>query len=155
MRPSSGKSSLVLMVQLIMLLIFAVAAAACLRIFVISYSSSAEGEEKVLAMFRAQEVAETIKSLDGDLDAARAALGGSEIDGETGFAVYYDADMSRVGKDGSHDFAVIVLPIDSKNPYLGVADISVCDTRTRQDDSSAGSNSAIYSIEIAWQEVGE
>ena len=57
-----NKTSLVLMEQLVMVLVFALAAAICLQIFVLSDRLSKEQEVKAHAAFLAQNAAEWIKN---------------------------------------------------------------------------------------------
>lgn len=72
-----NKASLVLLEQLIMTLVFALAAAICLQIFVKADSVSLETARLGQAQVLAQNAAETVKSTHGDLIQAAAVLGGS------------------------------------------------------------------------------
>lgn len=75
-----NKASLVLLEQLIMTLVFALAAAICLQIFVKADSVSLETARLGQAQVLAQNAAETVKSTHGDLIRAAAVLGGSADD---------------------------------------------------------------------------
>ena len=64
-----SKASLVLMEQLVMLLVFALAAALCLRMFVLSDRKSLDFEARDYAVLEVQNAAETVKLNYGDLSA--------------------------------------------------------------------------------------
>ena len=61
MRYERSKAPLALMEQIIMILVFALAAAVCLQAFVYSNSLSVKGEQENNAVSHAQEVAEYCK----------------------------------------------------------------------------------------------
>lgn len=69
MNYQKSKAPLALMEQLIMILVFAVAAAVCMQAFVYSDHVSRESEQRDLALTMAQEVIENCKAENGDLDA--------------------------------------------------------------------------------------
>lgn len=77
-----NRASLVLMELLIMLLIFALAAALCLQIFVRADQISRETARRDQAVVMAQNAAETVKACGGDLQKA-AGLLDPEEDGLT------------------------------------------------------------------------
>ena len=62
-----NKTSLALMEQLIMVLVFAAAAAICLRMFTLSDRLSKEQEAKAHAAFLAQNTAEWLKDREGSI----------------------------------------------------------------------------------------
>jgi len=69
-----NKASLVLMELLVMVLIFALAAAACLRCFLWAAETSRETARQDRAVVLAQNAAEAIKATGGDFSAARQLL---------------------------------------------------------------------------------
>ena len=69
-----NKASLVLMELLVMVLIFALAAAACLRCFVWTFQTSQEIGQQDRAVLLAQNAAEALKARSGDIPAAQALL---------------------------------------------------------------------------------
>ena len=70
-----SKAPLALMEQMVMLLVFALAAALCLQAFVQSDAISQRSEARDRAVELAQSVAEVVKSCHGDLAAAAEKLG--------------------------------------------------------------------------------
>lgn len=69
-----NKTSLVLMEQLIMVLVFALAAALCLQVFVEADRISQETACRDEAVLMAQNAAEILKATSGDADRAMLAL---------------------------------------------------------------------------------
>ena len=69
-----NKASLALMELLVMVLIFSLAAAACLRCFVWADRTSEETTRRDRAVILAQNAAEAVKARSGDIPAARALL---------------------------------------------------------------------------------
>ena len=68
--------------QLIMLLVFAMAAVLCLRAFFWSGNHSCQSEVRDQAVIAAQSAAERLKAAQGDLRQALVPLGGHMEDGE-------------------------------------------------------------------------
>ena len=66
-----------MMEQLIMLLVFALAAALCLQAFVTADQMSVRNAKKDIAIVQVQSAAETVKACRGDLNAAAALIGGT------------------------------------------------------------------------------
>lgn len=125
-----NKASLTLMEQLIMVLVFALAAAICLRAFVSADRISQETAARDKAVYLAQNGAETIKACGGDFAEAAEHLGGEET--ENGLTVRYN--------DG---FSLEVQEIFTQIPGLGQAEVRVI-----------WDNQALFSLTAAWQEVG-
>ena len=71
-----SKAPLALMEQLVMVLVFALAAALCVQVFVLSGQTSRWNESRDRALVEAQNAAEILKGLSGDYEAACAACGG-------------------------------------------------------------------------------
>lgn len=67
-----SKASLLLMEQLVMLLVFALAAALCLQVFAKAEVISAETARKDQAVVLARNAAELLKATGGDIQAAQA-----------------------------------------------------------------------------------
>ena len=122
-----NKASLVLLEQLIMTLVFALAAAICLQIFVkadkISLETARLGQAQVLA----QNAAEAVKATEGDLIQAAALLGGSVQD-----------DMLILEADG---FSLTVCKIPGM-AGLGKADVTV-----------SFEDTPLLGLQTGWQEV--
>ena len=127
-----SKVPLAMMEQLVMVLVFALAAALCLQVFVLSDKTSRRNEARDRAVLEAQNTAEELKSLRGDF--ARAA-------GQT-WGRSYDADWER--EDGSEAADhILAIRTNSGDPLLGCAEVTVF---TAEGD-------LLFSLPVAWQEV--
>lgn len=133
------KTPLILIEQLIMLLVFALAAALCLRAFAWADQESLRGEARDRAVLTAELAAETLKHHKGDFAAAAADLGGN-----------WDGEVWSIGFDGQWlpaEDAVYTLrasQITDDLAYLGRAEITVSDA----------DGTCLFRLPIAWQEVG-
>ena len=123
-----NKAPLALLEQILMLLIFALAAVICLRVFLWSDDTSRHSARRDEALIHAQTVAETVKAHGGDFTAAAAALHGTVEDGA--LVVAQKEYTLRAEKE-------------APAPYLGRAEIVV----------EAGGE-VLFTLPIAWQEVG-
>lgn len=125
-----SRASLVIVEQAVMLLVFALAAALCLKAFVWSDTESEAVFARDKALLQAQSAAEVIKSCRGDVIAAAEIMGGS------------------VGDDGKtiscDEYVLTVTPIEDGLRYMASAEVSVYEAE-----------SLLASLEIAWQEVDE
>lgn len=134
-----SKAPLALMEQTVMVLVFALAAALCLRAFVWSDARSRQNEARDQAFLHAQSAAETLKASGGDFDRAAALLGG-DWDGSV-WTFSYDQDWQTV-LDGCA-YLLQVRPEDSGLSNLG---------RARVEVSSSGGQS-LFQLSVCWQEV--
>lgn len=123
-----NKAPLALLEQILMLLIFALAAVICLRVFLWSDDASRQSATRDEALVFAQTMAETVKAHGGDFAAAATALGGTVEDGS--LVVTQEHYTLRAEKD-------------SPAPYLGRAEIVV-----------EVEGDTLFTLPIAWQEVG-
>lgn len=118
------KSSLFLMEQLIAILVFAICAAVCVRLFAASYIMSEESKNMNSALIIAKNGAECYKSTFGNAEKTALILGG--VCEDNAVRVYYDKDRQACKEfDG-----VYVLNIRRQNagdapPALFFGDISV------------------------------
>lgn len=127
-----SKASLVLMEQLIMLLVFALAAAACLAIFTAAHSISLSARRQDEAVILAQNSAEILKYHAGDLQKTAAALEGSLQD-----------DTAYIpGNDGLY---LQIQKTASLIPGLGQAELLVMHAQSDSD--------ILFSLTVCWQEV--
>lgn len=133
------KTPLVLMEQLIMLLVFALAAALCLRAFIWADTASERGSVRDQAVLTAERAAETLKACGGDYAAAAADFGG-HLDG-TSWRVDYDAQWNIVS-DGAV-YHLWATPVEDGLEYMGSAALSVTDANGEE----------LSSLQLAWQEV--
>lgn len=123
-----SRATLFLMELLIMVLVFALAAAACLQGFALAVNTAEQTHNRDLAVVMARSGAEALKSSKGDLARTARILGGTvEADGVV--LVREDCRME-------------ILPEDSGIPGLGQALVQVTDEE-----------GLLFSLTAAWQEV--
>ena len=122
-----SKAPLAMLEQLVMLLVFALAAALCLQAFVLSDQTSRQNVLRDEAVTEVQRVAETVKYCTGDLEQVQALLGGS-----------LDGTMLVVSCEGG---IVTVIPEHSGQALLGTAGVSMTDDRGEE----------LFSIPVSWQ----
>lgn len=134
-----SKAPLALMEQIVMVGVFALAAALCVQVFVLSDRTSRRGAARDGAVLAAQNAAETLKSLHGDYDAAAAALGG-QWNG-TLWGVSYDEDWQA----GGSAYHLLAAHVETDSPLLGAAEVTVY---TAEGD-------VLFSLPVAWQTAAE
>ena len=138
-----NKAPLALMEQLVMTLVFALAAAVCLQVFVFSEQMSRRNEIMDRAVLAAQSAAETVKYTRGDYQQAAQISGGS-WDGTHWYLLFqkngHPADHNREA-----DFRLYVSTVDSGQPLLGMAEIR----------AETADGQVLFVIPAAWQEVDE
>lgn len=135
-----NKAPLSLMEQLIMLLVFALSAALCLQVYVLSSQISRRCEAQAHAVTAVQNTAEVVKSCKGDVSRYSDLLGG------TG-----DAHQWQIGYSASWDpvslhqaaYRVLVTSGAAPVPGLGLATVSA---HTDAADT-------LFTVTVAWQEV--
>jgi hypothetical protein len=130
-----NKTSLALMEQAIMILVFALAAALCLRAFVWADITSARNTDREQALTQVQTAAELLKHYTGDRDAVSQALVGSVQD------VYYDEQWNPVPGEGA--WKLVITPLSGQPPFLGSADVAITDS----------TDQILAQLQICWQEV--
>lgn len=139
-----NKTPLILMEQLAMVLVFALAAAVCLQIFVLSDQLSKKQEAKANAAFLAQNTAEWLKS---------QGIGFSEAPEESGWQIedgawvqQYDKHWQQIdGNSAMTEDASYKLKIFEEKteiPGLVCAKITVSDAKA-----------TLFEVPVAWQEV--
>ena len=132
-----SKTPLALMEQIVMILVFALASALCLRAFVLADGVSLACEEQDRAVMAVETVAEALKLCRGDwAEAERMAEAALEnVD-----VVYFHSDHAEPIPGAMQ---IIITPADSNTELLGLAEISA---RNETGDE-------ILSLTVAWQEV--
>lgn len=135
-----SKAPLSLMEQLIMVFVFAFAAAICLQAFVYSDRLSKDGTQKETAAIRATEVIETVKAYHGDLQKAADKLQGTTADAVLTKA--YEEDGLRV-EVKTQDPIVSGTDISHQK-----ADVSVWEIPEEGDQEKPD---PVYTVETAWQ----
>ena len=123
-----SKTPLALMEQVVMVLVFALAAALCLRIFAFSDEASRRAHEKDRAVLLAQNAAETLKAYGGVREAQ---------------TLWYD-DLGAPCSEETAAYEVHVQPLKNGVPGLGEAEVCVC---------PVGEEAPLFALTVAWQEV--
>ena len=148
-----SKAPLLLMEQMIMLLVFALAAALCLQAFVRSDEMSRQSEDRDRAVTLCQSAAEAVRHSRGDLEKTMELMGfDGPWAGEQSLFLAYDADWSpfgvgdAFGKDALRGLRIT--PVDSGMAGLGKAQVEAF--AWNDEDGTARS---LFRIEVAWQEV--
>ena len=135
-----SKAPLVIIEQAIMLLVFALAAVLCLRVFIGADARSAESTRRDQALVQAQSAAEVLKSCSGDFAAAAEYWGGN-WDGAT-WTIRFDSDWRQVQTECA--YLLRVSPLASDLPYLGLARVEVFREET-----------LLAALETAWLREGK
>lgn len=138
-----SKAPLVLMEQMVMVLVFALAAALCLRTFVLADQISRENERRSYAAYAAQNAAETVKACGGDLSRATLLLEGIQTAG--GLSVCYDTAWNVTADPAACVYRLELQKEQSPIPGLGQAKVQVV-------GADAGEQPLI-TLTVAWQEV--
>ena len=144
-----SKAPLALMEQMVMLLVFALAAALCLQAFIRSDSDSKRSEARDRAAVLCQNVAETIRHNGGDLEAALKTVSGVDPGSRDGFGLFehYDEDwnvMEYHGRPLSPKYLLRAMEVDSGMDGLGKANVEAFTW-------DGGAMESLFSIEVAWQ----
>lgn len=134
-----NKAPLALMEQLVMLVVFALAAALCLQVFVLSDRMSAHGQDRDHGVVAVQNAAETLKLCGGDLDDCASLLGGTVTDGV--WTLGYDEQWNSVSGAGAA-YVLTAVP-RAELPLLGSAYVSVENVN----------GDTLFGVEVCWQEV--
>ena len=127
-----SKTPLSLMAQLVMVLVFALAAALCVSCFVTADRLSRRNAVRDEAVVAAQNVAETIKGCQGDYEQAATLLNGT-------------LEHGILELCADEDFRIVVTPENSGDPLLGRARVEVC---------AAQDGETLVALTVLWQEVG-
>ncbi len=133
-----SKAPLTLMEQIVMLLVFALAAALCLQMFVLTGQMSRRLEKQDRAVTLVQNAAETVKICGGDAEEYAKRLGGEGQDGMV--VIGYDADWNPA----SADDAIYRITVEQTSAdLLGTAEIVAAEAEGDE----------IFSVTASWQEV--
>lgn len=136
-----SKTPLALMEQVVMVLVFALAAALCLQVFVFSNQMSEKNRDTDRAVVLAQNTAELLKACGGVEEAAVTA--GGQIR-QMLWSTYYDEDLNPVPNQADAYYEVHTFPKSSGTAGLGQATVDVI----RFD-----ANEPLFSLTVNWQEV--
>lgn len=135
-----SKAPLAMMEQLVMVLVFALAAALCLQVFVLSDKTSRRNQARDRAVLEAQNTAEEVKSVRGDFAQAVELYGGA-YDGQI-WGRSYREDWEP-GDGSNAAYHILTIRMDSGEALLGAAEVTVF---TSEGD-------VLFSLAVAWQEV--
>lgn len=135
-----SKAPLALMEQMIMVLVFALAAALCLRAFVLSDSMSMDNARRDNAVLLAQNAAEVYKACRGDADEAAAILGG-EVTLDI-WSSFYGEDLNTVDDPEDAVYMVRVLSRETDVTGMGSAEVAVF---------LADGEESLFELSVAWQ----
>lgn len=124
-----NRASLSLMELVMMLLVFAIAGAFCLQVFVQADALSRQARQRDDAILLAQTAAETLKQCAGGFDAASQILGGR-----------WDGGSLQAEKDG---LQLLAVPETTELSTLGGATVRVL----------ASDGSLLAELPVFWQEV--
>ena len=125
-----SKAPLALMEQLVMVLVFALAAALCLQAFVLADRISRHSEVHDRAVLQVQNAAEVLKSSGGDLQACETMLGGTAGDGSWVWL-----------PEGQEAYQITAEPQASDHHLLGSALVSA-----REQDGSV-----LFQVTVVWR----
>lgn len=132
-----SKAPLAVMEQVIMLLIFALTAAVCLRAFAWADSTSRHNQNRDFAMVQAQSAAAILQHNGGDFAAAAEQMGG-RVQQER-WVIRYDGDWEQTEQTGKFALQVSMKPT---LPLMGAARITVADD-----------GELLAELTVCWQEV--
>ncbi len=138
MEQNESKAPLMLMEQVIMVLVFALVSAVCIRAFALARTTSVRMGDRDHAVNVSQTLAETLKACDGDTEEVCERLGG-ESDGKR-LVFYYDSDWKETAAS-SASFSMTFAQ-EKSDGFCRYGRITVSDVSDRQE---------IFSMRVAWQ----
>jgi len=132
-----SKAPLVMMEQIVMVLIFALAAALCLQTFVLSGKISKNTEELNRASIEAQNVAESLKAV----GLSRYLQETEAMPVKEGFQMAFDEEWNNISESGKAAYYLLISPENHDNGFFWKAELVV----TRTDGTQ------IFQIPVAGQ----
>ena len=135
-----SKAPLNLMEQVVMILVFAFAAALCVQAFVLADVMSKEAYARDKAAMISQTMAETVKSKKGDIEQAVFVLGNNSEVKEDKLFMYYDSAWEASNKADAE--YMVWLEIKEADIYISKAEIKV---QTVKDEN------IIFDLPVNWQ----
>jgi len=128
MNHSHSRSTLFLIEQLIVIAVFALCAAACVKILTSAYFMAGDSRDASNAGIVAESCAESFKAAGGDMAKVAGLLGGSayQADGAPAVTVYYDKQWKVCGEDlAYYSLRMIKANPDGQSALLTTGDLSV------------------------------
>ena len=139
-----SKAPLSLMEQMVMILVFALAAALCLQAFVKSDSISSRSDARDRAVVLCQSTAEALRHTDQAEDALHLVNPSAPVFYEGSQAeIHYNADWSLC-ENREYTYRLAVQPAETDQPGLAKALVQVW---------QSGQAQPLFQLEVAWQEV--
>ena len=135
-----NRTLLPLMEQLLMIAVFALAAALCLQGFSLANRISKERQAKDTAVIMAQNAAEILKSVSGDFNKACDIYAGTAS--EANWYVSYDTEWSPLTAPEDEAYSLQAVLCETGSPLFGSATICI----------KEGSR-VLYTLTVGWQEV--
>ena len=123
-----SKSTLFLMEQLIVIAVFSICAAACVKILTSSYYTAKDTRDIGNAILAAENGAECYKAGSGDVGKVAGILGGSltGVNNRTAAVVYYDKDWVVCGEsDAVYVMLIVEAPPESGSGGLACGELTV------------------------------
>lgn len=114
-----SKAPLVMMEQIVMVLVFALAAALCLQMFVLSGKLSKRTEAGGRAVIEAQNAAEGIKA-----QGITAYVKEAEQT-KNGYRFFFDAEWNKAASAEEAEFYLDICPVNHDNEYFWKVEIVV------------------------------
>jgi len=125
---SRSKSTLFLIEQLIVVAVFAICSAACVRIMTFAFFTAQDSRDVKNAILVAELGCESYKAVSGDIGKVAEILGGKRdsVDGADAVVVYYDRQWQVCAEDNAN----YALRLVNKKPslassYLIIGELSV------------------------------
>ncbi len=152
-----SKAPLLLMEQMVMLLVFALAAALCVQAFVRSDAASARNEARDEAVVLCQNAAEAIRHSGGNFNEVAKKLGLEFGQGST-MSRYYDENWQPLPiSEGPIPGYEGALPDPGRGAAYSLNIHGVLDTPAGVGKASVSvrevDGEVLFEIEVAWQEV--
>lgn len=145
-----SKAPLALMEQLMMVLVFALAAALCVQVFILSDKLSRQDAARDKAMVLCQSMAETLHHNGGDIEAAFTQVNGAAPGARDGFGYFsnYDKNWELLLYNGGRhsSYTLRVAPADSGVTGLGKANVEAFAW-------NSGTMESLFALDVTWQEV--
>ena len=141
-----SKAPLLLMEQMVMLVVFALAAALCVQAFVRSDGSSQRSEARDHAVVLCQNAAEVIRNNGGS--AAEAAWAASEKLG-------YHCDQGTLYQEFDEDWNPVeygVYCLDAGGIPTDVPNLQVVHVCVRKGYNAGQETETLFELDVAWQE---
>lgn len=138
-----SKAPLAMMEQIVMLAVFALAAALCLQAFVKSDRMSKDSEARDRAMTLCQSAAEAIRHSGGDLEKAAELLGipyGAYTQEEPAFSAHYNEDWTL---SSTREYAYV---LRAERADSGVDGLGKASVKLLSDQKT------VFELEVCWQE---